>query len=173
MLTARSSNHRYFGTSSALNEGGSCTFGATDASLYSGDINYIDMPSVRSLILLFSTRLTADIVASFLSTQGSRTYWLIPFDLAIVDDVLVTLAANTNAAIDTGTTLIVSHILSYSPTRNELILFRLFLLFRSVLRKTLRLSTLRSTEPKTLEEATGCSVRSSLSSQLVRRLART
>ncbi|KAL7412344.1 aspartic peptidase domain-containing protein [Mrakia frigida] len=74
---------RYFGTSSALNEGGSCTFGATDSSLYSGDINYIDMPS------------------------GSRTYWLIPFDLAIVDDVLVTLAANTNAAIDTGTTLIV------------------------------------------------------------------
>lgn len=32
------------------------------------------------------------------------TYWLIPFDVAIVSDVLVTLASNTKAAIDTGTT---------------------------------------------------------------------
>ena len=38
---------RHFGTSSALNEGGECTLGYTDSSLYEGDIHYVDMPSVR------------------------------------------------------------------------------------------------------------------------------
>ena len=74
----------HFGTSSALNEGGECTFGYTDPTLYYGEISYINMPS------------------------GSLTYWIIPLDAMIVDDTLVTLAANTVAAIDTGTTLIVS-----------------------------------------------------------------
>jgi cathepsin D len=66
-----------------LNEGGECTFGYTDPSLYTGSINYVPMPS------------------------GSLTYWTIPFDAALVGSTLVTLQSNTVAAIDTGTTLII------------------------------------------------------------------
>ncbi|GJN87748.1 hypothetical protein Rhopal_000703-T1 [Rhodotorula paludigena] len=70
---------------SAIEPGGSITFGYLNASLYSSEINYVDIPS------------------------GMESYWLIPLDNVAVNGTNVTswaAAQRPNAAIDTGTTLI-------------------------------------------------------------------
>ncbi|KAJ7066591.1 aspartic peptidase A1 [Mycena amicta] len=77
---------RYLNQSGAQDEefGGSFTMGFVNASLYTGDIEYIDMPTATS------------------------TYWILPITAITVQGTSLTVDSGTDsyAAIDTGTTLI-------------------------------------------------------------------
>ncbi|GAA5976754.1 hypothetical protein JCM5350_007238 [Sporobolomyces pararoseus] len=72
-------------TAAAVEPGGSLTIGYLNASLYSSDINYVNIPS------------------------GMESYWVIPMDQVTVNGTNVTTTSTNNpqyVAIDTGTTLI-------------------------------------------------------------------
>jgi len=68
----------------ALEPGGSFTMGFTDTSLFSGEIEYIDIPS------------------------GEEAYWTLPMTEITVQGSSITLSSGSSsyAAIDTGTTLV-------------------------------------------------------------------
>lgn len=63
----------------SLEPGGVITMGYTNSSLYTGSIDYIDIP-------------------------GTPTYWYLPLDSLTVQGSSITIDSGTTAAIDTGTT---------------------------------------------------------------------
>lgn len=74
-------------TASSVEPGGSLTIGYLNASLYTSDINYVDIPS------------------------GMESYWVVPMEMVNVNGTNVTTSVNDGGstqyvAIDTGTTLI-------------------------------------------------------------------
>ncbi|KAJ8473597.1 hypothetical protein ONZ45_g16240 [Pleurotus djamor] len=69
-------------TANVLEAGGTFSMGTVDSSLYTGDIDYVDIPS------------------------GQESYWLIPLTSLSAQGSAATIPSNGLAAIDTGTTLV-------------------------------------------------------------------